>query len=286
LTYEDVQSTGIAVDCREFHELISEAVDDRLRAGHKQHFSDHASVCPACRSEFEMEQITKGVVRTRIHRENAPSEIYASLFSSIRETKSSSGTWLSSIFGEAFLNPAVALVALLVVAVGAISLLEKNNAIPISTEKNIITQSINNYSAAMTGLLKPTLISHDPGDVKDYLSKDTPFEVSVASLEGCDWCGGVLSEVNGVRLVHVVYKIGGEGILYVYQVDLNEAMRGNKIGLPENAKAVLAKTGWYFEQTPDFCNVVLWRHKNTLCAAVSKMDRAKMVALLSDKDPL
>ena len=274
------------MDCREFQELISEAVDDRLRAGHRQHFSDHASACPSCRSEFEMEQIAKGVVRTRFRHETIPTETLASVLTSVRASASSSSSWLSSIFGEAFLNPAVALVALLVVAVGAISLLQKNNAIPISTEKNIIAQSINNYTAAMTGLLKPDLVSHDPNDVKDYLSKDTPFEVSVASLDGCDWCGGVLSNVNGIRLVHVVYKIGGEGILYVYQVDLNEAMHGNTVGLPENAKAVLAKTGWFLEQTPDLCNVVLWRHKNTLCAAVSKMDRAKMVALLTDKDPL
>ena len=50
-------------------------------------------------------------------------------------------------------------------------------------------------------------------------------------------------------------------------------------------KRRLTKTGWYFEQTPDLCNVVLWRHKNTLCAAVSKIERDKMIALLSDKDP-
>jgi len=274
------------VDCREFQDLISDAVDDRLRGGNKQYFNDHAIVCPSCRCEYEMEQITKGVVRARIPRESVPSETYTSLLTSLRGTASTSSSWLSSLFGGAFLNPAVALVALLTIAVGAVSLLQKDNAIPISTKKNIIAQSISNYSAAMTGLLKPDLISHDPGDVKDYLSKDTPFEVNVAALDGCDWCGGVLSNVNGVRLVHVVYKIGGEGILYVYQVDFNEVLRGNTVGLPENAKAALEKTGWYFEQTSDLCNVVLWRHKNTLCAAVSKMDRAKMVALLSDKNPL
>ncbi len=199
--------------------------------------------------------------------------------------RSTPRNWLTMIFGEAFLNPAVALVALVLIAVGAVSLLQKNNAVPLSSNRNIITQSLNNYSAAMTGSLKPALISHDAGDIKDYLAKDTPFEVSVATLDDCDWCGGVLSEIDGVRLVHVVYKIGGEGLLYVYQVDMREAMRGNTIGLPENARASLAKTGWYFEQTPDLCNVVLWRHKNTLCAAVSKIGREKMIALLSEKDP-
>ena len=274
------------MDCREFQELISEAIDNRLRAPHQQHFSDHAAACPSCRNEFEMERMTKGVVHARIPHEAVPVDTYASILASLRTSAASPGSWLGAFFGEAFLNPAVALVFLVAIAVGAVSLLQKNNAIPISTEKNIIAQSISNYSAAMAGVLKPDLVSHDPADVKDYLSKDTPFEVSVATLDGCDWCGGVLSDVNGVRLVHVVYKIGGEGILYVYQVDMNEALHGNKVGLPENAKSALAATGWYFEQTPDHCNVVLWRHKNTLCAAVSKMDKTKMVALLADKNPL
>jgi hypothetical protein len=273
------------VDCREFQELISEAVDKRLQTTIAYHFTAHAGVCPFCRNEFEMEQLTKSVLHVKVQRQSVPSIVSDSVVAVVEHLRPSSRNWLTGIFGEAFLNPAVALVALLLVAVGAVSLLQKNNAIPISNSKNIITQSLDNYSAAMTGALKPSLVSHDPGDVKDFLAKDTPFDVSVATLDECDWCGGVLSEIDGVRLVHVVYKIGGEGLLYVYQVDMNEAMRGNKVGLPENAKASLAKTGWYFEQTPDLCNVVLWRHKNTLCAAVSKIDRDKMIALLSEKDP-
>ena len=273
------------VDCREFQELISEAVDKRLNTTIAHHFTAHAGVCPSCRNEFEMEQLTKSILHVKVQRRSVPSIVSDSMLAAVKPLRPSSRNWLTIMFGEAFLNPAVALVALLLVAVGAVSLLQKDNAIPISGSKNIITQSLNNYSAAMTGALKPTLVSHDAGDIKDYLAKDTPFEVSVATLDDCDWCGGVLSEIDGVRLVHVVYQIGGEGLLYVYQVDMNEAMRGNKIGLPENAKASLAKTGWYFEQTPDLCNVVLWRHKNTLCAAVSKIDRDKMIALLSEKDP-
>ena len=273
------------MDCREFQELITEAVDKRLHTPIEHHFSAHADTCPSCRNEFERERITKSVVHSKVQHQDVPNDVSESLLAAVENLRPASRNWLTIIFGETFLNPAVALVALLFVAVGAVSLLQKNNAVPLASNRNIITQSLNNYSAAMTGALKPTLISHDASDVKDYLSKDTPFDVSVATLDDCDWCGGVLSEIDGVRLVHVVYKIGGEGLLYVYQVDMNEALRGNKIGLPENAKASLAKTGWYFEQTPDRCNVVLWRHKNTLCAAVSKIGRDKMIALLSEKDP-
>jgi len=273
------------VDCREFQELISEAVDKRLHTPTFRNFTAHAGVCPSCRNEFEMELLTKSVLHAKVQRQSVPNNVYKSLQSAAEKLRPSSRNWISALFGETFLNPAVALVALVLVAVGAVSLLQKNNAIPISSGKNIIAQSLNNYSAAMTGALKPTLVSHDPGDIKDYLANGTTFEVSVAALNDCDWCGGILSEIDGVRLVHVVYKIGGEGLLYVYQVDMKEALRGDKVGLPENAIASLEKTGWYFEQTPDLCNVVLWKHNNTLCAAVSKIGRDKMIALLSEKDP-
>ncbi|HTY12030.1 MAG TPA: hypothetical protein VMF88_13295 [Bacteroidota bacterium] len=278
-------SGAAAVDCREFHELISEAVDKRLHAAAADSFAAHAGACRSCRNEFEMERLTKSIVHEKVRRQTVPGAVFDSVLAEVDRLRPVSRNRPGSFWGEAFLNPAVALVALLLVAVGAVSLLQKDNAIPISSNKNIISQSVNNYSAAMTGTLKPSLVSHDPDDIKDYLAKGTAFDVSVAYLDGCDWCGGILSDVDGVRLVHVVYKIGGEGLLYVYQVDMNEAMKGNKVGLPENAKASLTKTGWYFEQTPDRCNVVLWRHKNTLCAAVSKIDRSKMIALLGEKDP-
>lgn len=282
---ENIPTEDVAVDCREFLELISEAVDDRLRSDLKHQFVRHASICLPCRNEYEVDQITKSIVRKTVHRKEVPSELYYAVLTEVQKGQSSRRSWLEVIFGEAFLNPAIALVALVVVAVGAVSLLQRDNAVPISAEKNIIAQSLNNYSATMAGVLKPGLISHDPEDVKEYLAKDTPFEVDVAALSGCDWCGGVISSFNGVKLAHVVYKIGGEGLLYVYQVDINEAMHGTRISLPENAKATLAKTGWYFEQTHDKCNVVLWRHKNTLCAAVSMIEREKMVALLSERNP-
>ena len=272
------------MDCREFQELITEAVDRRLNTPITNHFNAHAQACPLCRNDFERERITKAVLHSKVQHQAIPSSVSTSLLAVVENLRPSARSWRTMIFGEANLNPAVALVAILFVVVGVASLLQTNNAVPLANNRNIITQSLNNYSAAMTGTLKPTLISHDPDAVKNFLAKDTPFEVSVAALSDCDWCGGVLSEIDGVRLVHVVYKIGGEGLLYVYQVDMSEALRGNKIGLPEKAKASLAKTGWYFEQTPDLCNVVLWRHKNTLCAAVSKIGKDKMIALLSEKD--
>ena len=285
MTDETIFTEDVAVDCREFLELISEAVDDRLRSDLKLQFTHHASACLPCRTEYEMDQITKSVVRTSVRRKEVPHDVYYAVLAEVRKNQKTHRGWLETIFGEAFLNPAIALVAFVMVVVGAVSLLQRENAIPISPDKNIIAQSLSNYSATMAGSFKPAMVSHDPGDVKDYLANETPFEVDVASLSGCDWCGGVLSSFNGVKLAHVVYKIGGEGLLYVYQVDLNEALRGDKIALPENAKVTLAKTGWYFERTHDKCNVVLWTHKNTLCAAVSMIEKEKMIALLSEKAP-
>ena len=158
------------MDCREFLELISEAVDNRLQNDLKLQFIHHANNCLPCRNEFEVDQITKSVILTTIQRKEVPSEVYYAVLAEVKRSQSSRRSWLEVIFGEAFLNPAIALVALLMAAVGAVSLLQRDNAVPISADKNIIAQSLNNYSATMAGVLKPSLISHDPGDVKEYLA--------------------------------------------------------------------------------------------------------------------
>src|SRR3989304_5921190 len=145
---EIIFTKGVKVDCREFVELISEAVDDRLRNDVKRQFSLHAGVCSHCRGEFEVDRITKSVLHKKLPLRGVPSELQYSVLAAVRGQQSSHRKWLSAVFGEAFLNPAVALVALAMVAVGAVSLLQRNNALPISSDKNIIAQSLKNYSAA------------------------------------------------------------------------------------------------------------------------------------------
>ncbi len=272
------------MNCSQVYELISEAVDRRLSGKVRQEFETHISICGQCQAEFTSEEMIKSLIQHRIPRAKMPAEVYSAVVEALaHERQSEKRSWFTAFFGQPIFNPAVALILILTIAVGMYSVVKKPLAPKLPNEKNIISQSIKNYAAVMAGSIKPKIMSHAADDVKDYLKKDVSFDISVAPTNGCDWCGGTLSEFDGVKLAHVVYKFGGEqNLLYVSQTDLDEAMKGEKIGLPTDAKDALEKTGWYFQDKPGKYNLVMWEQKHTLCTAVSKMDRQKMIAFLTD----
>jgi len=65
---------------------------------------------------------------------------------------------------------------------------------------------------------------------------------------------------------------------------MDDAMDGSTIGLPEEAREELKRTDWYVRELTDKTTIVIWRYKNTLCSAVSGMDKDQMIALLTDKE--
>jgi hypothetical protein len=154
----------------------------------------------------------------------------------------------------------------------------------MSDESNIISQSLKNYQAVIGGSIKPQLVSSED-EVHSFLEKDVSFDVNVPKMKGCSSCSGTLSSFNGVKLAHVVYELGDKSIIYIYQADLNEAMNGTSIGLPDEAKQELQKTDWYIREFEGNKTIVMWRYKNTLCSAVSEMKKDELIVALSiDKE--
>ncbi len=267
------------MNCNEFKECVCEIVDKRLTEERTNELLRHADVCPHCRYEFQSMQAAKNIVQTKVKRQNVPADVYYSIINTT--LKSANTSWFKKLFGIN-INPAVAFVFLAVVGVGLYSIFVPQN-IGMSEEANIISQSLKNYQAVIGGSIKPQLVSTED-EVHSFLEKDVSFDVNVPKMKGCNSCAGVLNSFKGVKLAHVVYQLGDKSIIYIYQADLDEAMSGNIIGLPDEAKNELKKTDWYVRELDGNKTIVMWRYKNTLCSAVSEMKKDEMIALLTDKE--
>lgn len=267
------------MNCNEFKECVCEIVDKRLNEERTNELLHHADICPHCQYEFQSMQATKNIILSKIKRQSVPAEVYYSIINATLNNGSSS--WFKKLFGIN-LNPAIAFVFIAVVAVGIYSLFVPQNK-GMTEEANIISQSLKNYQAVIGGAIKPQLISTED-DVHSFLSKDVSFDVNVPKMKGCSSCAGVLSSFSGVKLAHVVYQLGDKRIIYIYQADLDEAMNGTRISLPDEAKDELKKTNWYIREFADNKTIVMWRYNNTLCSAVSEMKKDELVALLIDKE--
>jgi len=264
------------VNCNDFHECVCEVIDKRLSEERTKELLQHADVCPQCKFELRALQASKNIVRSKLAPQSVPAEVYYSI---LNKTAIAAKTpWLVRIF-PATLNPALAVVALLVIAVGIYSVFfSSSNA----DDSNIINQSLANYQAAIGGTLQPQLVSNYD-DVRNFLEKEVHFAVIVPKVKKCKSFSGRSSDFKGVKLAHVAFQLNGSTI-YIYQTDMSEAMKGEKIMLPSEAKDELAKTNWYVKEYPDNKTLVLWKYENTLCAAVSNMNKDQLVALLTDKE--
>lgn len=267
------------------HDLIGRAIDSVLPEEKKEAFRHHLAVCPPCRTNYEIETTAKSLVQQHVRRVNAPADVYQSVQRSLKQERGATGGdlgWLERLIASRTLAPALG-VALILAAIFYFSQTgDTAYQRTVHTASNdIINQTLLNFAKIRSGNLKPTIVSCYPDGVVGFFEKDhLKFAVNIIPVENCDWYGAIASEFEGVKLAHVVYKIGDD-TMYVYQVEQSEAMDGNTLTLPPAAKEALAKTGWYTDPTHPECNAVLWTKDGTLCSAVSSMNKDRLFAFLT-----
>ncbi|MFA6437981.1 MAG: hypothetical protein WCX28_01605 [Bacteriovoracaceae bacterium] len=267
------------MNCNEFRECVCEIVDKRLSDERTNELMQHAQVCSHCNFEYRSMQAMKNIVHEKLKQQSVPAEVYYSIVNATLHRSHSS--WVKKLFGFQ-LNPVIAIIAFAFITVGVYSFVIPSNG-GMTEETNIIVQSLKNYQAVIGGSIKPQLVSSED-NVRSFLANEVSFDVNVPKMKGCSSCAGALSSFNGVQLAHVVYQVGNKDIIYIYQASMNEAMEGTIIGLPEEVKTELQKTDWYVQDLEENVTLILWRYNNTLCSAVSKMDKEEMIALLTEKE--
>jgi anti-sigma factor RsiW len=276
------------VNCKEFQEHVTEAVDRQLPGDRMQAFLSHAGACPSCRDAFEVEKLTKTVVCSRLKVISTPPRVVASISARLREEQASPAgsirTWWQRLGTSIFFRPAIAF------AVGVIAILfiVRNSTDHTLTQAsltpalgNVIEQSMTNYLAVVRGTILPQIVVHEPEQMLDFFRGKTEFPVLVPRMKECELVGGVANEYAGVRLAHVVYRHDRE-VVYIYQACWEEVQKGERIHLPPDVRNQLKATGWYSSSQADGYSVVLWTKGRTLCSAVAHMPKEQLLACLTD----
>ncbi|MGH2567153.1 MAG: anti-sigma factor family protein [Bacteroidota bacterium] len=273
------------MNCQEVRALSGAAIDGVLPGDAEAEFHKHIALCPPCRNEFELEAMAKRVVRRIVKRVPTPPQVYDAVVASLQDVQKVTGPSAGRVerfFSKRFAVPALATGAAAIVLLLMVSPLERSDLATRHTAANdIINQSIVNFALVRSGELKPTMIScYAEGVIGFFDRNGMRFAVNVKPLDNCDWYGALSSDYNGVKLAHVVYKIGDD-LMYVFQVSEDEVQDGSLLQLPSAAKKALAATNWYTDPDHPDCNVVLWKDKGTLCAAVSTLKKDRLLALLT-----
>jgi len=278
------------VNCREFNQCITPAVDNRLSKENLTQFLDHAMHCPKCKRDYEGERRICALVRSRIRSTRVPPVVVSSILSQLkRESALSSAAWhysleriLRSPRAKFFAALSISSVVVLFLIVPP-RLHQSSITMAGIGPNDVILQSISNYHAVLKGEFVPQVMSDRPERVRTFFNGKTEFPVFIPVMKECTLIGGVVNDFHGMRLAHVVYKHGQQTI-YLYQACRESVMKGDKLKISAEVKTDLERTGWHCCTAPDGAAIVLWARGNTLCAAVSAMKGDHLMAHLVDGD--
>jgi hypothetical protein len=273
------------VDCKETLEYISAIVDkeflpDKERRG----VLSHIDICKGCRGEYELEVMTKTIVQMRVKVVAPPSRLVNSILQQMvaLEAQPSQPRNIAqrvrAMLSSPRLRPAFAIAAIVIVAVVGILIFKNttpSNTTIHSSHNDVITQSLYNYNAVIRGEIRLQKASADPEEIKRFFRDGgVAFTAHVPRLNVCELLGGVISEHNGVKLAHVLYR-KGKSIIYVYQADMDVVMEGKRLDLADEAKTRITSGKWYVDDQRSDCH--------TLCSAVANMKKEELVAVLTTR---
>lgn len=277
------------MNCKDFLEHITDAVDAYLPDAEMKQFLDHANACPPCRRELEAEASTKRFVTMHAHMVEIPASVKRAILDRLDEetvappvpaTPSRFSRFLNSFRVRPTLAFALGLLALLIIVA---QIIQPPARVAIAGGNNVLLQSMENYKAVLAGNITPQVASSDPASVMKLFEGATTFRVHVPRLRHCTLIGGVLNAYKGTPLAHVVYK-HGEKVIYMYQACWNTVQEGKNLMVPDAVKESLRKTGWYTETLENGQTMALWVRGETLCAAVAEVDREELIACMTAEE--
>lgn len=267
------------MNCKDALEFISSAHDGELSKEDYMLLKEHLSLCPSCRNEFELDQITKNVIKYKLKRVNTPEEVKLRILAQLTSEKPKYFHTLQSLISLVRFRWRIA------VAVGTVAIIfliilyipEKQQPFIQLDNGNIIDQSFNTFELLINGSITPQVVSNDYKTVQRFFKQEVDYDINLLQLKNCTLQGGILSRYKDEEIVHVFYLIGNNRIT-VTQIPIQSIYRDSTFILPIEVKRELDHTGWFLQEHIPGCSMIMWIKDSMLCCAVGDMEQERLLA--------
>ncbi len=267
-----------SLECKDYRELITAAVDGELSTEEKLLLDTHLESCASCRSEYDVETSLKGLVKQRIRMVPTPSLILRRIVAALLgDQPVPSNSWtdrLRLLLARPLVRPALALAATAFV----VYILFNR-----SGEVDVLRESVAIYEEVVSGAFPLQEASGQPAILRRFFAGRTTFPVIIPEMMDCTLLGGVLNDHPGGALAHVVYDHHAKKI-YLYQTSWVNVERGEGSTVSSDIREELLRAGWCARISPEGHTVVLWHKGATLCVAVSDLSRDDLLMCLTSVD--
>ena len=284
----------MTVDCRESHELMSGAVDNELSNEEASEFYDHIEICGSCKDEFELERLTKSYIRKKITFVDVPLDVESAI---IEQITSYGGVELRQgffprFFSSNLLQPTFAVLLIVLMAVVLVFVnrdyvimpappIESIENAQSSNVQDVLTLAEDDFQNVLDGTFKPQITTGRTADVAEFINRNTGYNITVPEVPRAEWIGGSVSTFNGVKIAHLVYKVG-ESYIYIYSFPKGFA-KSKKIFLPHACKRVMESKKWFWELDSNGDTQAVWCSGDHVYIATANVGKRDLGTALQQK---
>jgi hypothetical protein len=268
------------VNCSEFDEQITPAVDDRLLAPEVVAFREHARTCAGCRRAFEAELFTRSFIRRRMHSVRMPEALATALRGRLAAEPDPFPSVAGSFRVPGIYRSVFAMAAALAAIILITSPQFSDDADLHRMHDDVFAQAIETYAGLVGGQMKPDIASARIEDLQHFFTGKTAFPVRVHALHDLTPVGAMLHESAGVPLAQVIYTGPGETV-YVYQTCWRTVQAGRTLHLPGHILDAVRHGETYVEENAEGQTLMVWTEGRTLCGAVGNMQKEDLLAHLA-----
>jgi anti-sigma factor (TIGR02949 family) len=299
------------VDCKESLSLLSAAVDEELEEPQRTAFFEHLAVCPDCKAEYELELMTKRMVKQRLKKVKAPKSLVDAIRKQSASTQRLNITrfattqlcthdpqWKMFLVRKFFLNETVNLkvntlfaVLLGIIVLGMLTLgsfMKDRRPFVISdTFTNLEDTKVNIYDLTLASFqkLNPNkpfeLVTTDEKVIANYLTAKLGEAAFVPKVQDFTVKSARLAAFGGMNVGEILYKHNSTNhIVCIYVAKSSET--GLACNIPDDVMAYISQDGKNFHQEacPNGHHVLVWKWGGTLYTAVSDVKDLSLATII------
>lgn len=232
------------------------------------------------RSEYFIQSNIKNLLKERFTNQTAPDYLKKRIINNIHfistpvKKEKTKNIFINQIFEIRFAFAILALIVfiLLVSMPFTPKLTTEILVAQQAGDNNLLVQTHNNFRNLVAGNLKAQHIALNREDLNDYFKNSgVKYSTSIPACPSWKAEGAVISEIDGLKLAHSIYKNDKGELLYIFQVDNKMIGEKSKLCMSDDLQNYISE-GNYLKVKRNDCSIVIMKYGNNILAAASNSD--------------
>lgn len=267
----------------EIFDLVTSYVDNELK--NENQIKNIKSIIDAdedIRYEYQLQSFLKTFVKNKVHSAEAPQtlrdRIISDIFTELKPVKEQKAESRKVNFFDSFIDyfkrPAFAFgFSIILIAALVMVFFSDNNLDDMAAgqigESNMFVEAGNNFQQILNGNLDLQYQSSDPAAIKEFFKEQgVNYNTVIPKLNNSKIIGAVVSNKNGEKFAHHVYRTNSGKLVYLYQADEQCIKKKKTLNLSDDLVKYIDE-GKLYKSEKDGHSFLVWKNQGNVCVVVS-----------------